>query len=192
MNYLHTDEPYPRGEICMKGASVFAGYFCRPDKTAECMEEDNWFRSGDIGMVYPNGTIKIIDRSKNIFKLSQGEYIAPEKMENIFVMSSFIEQCFVYGDSLKNACVAVIVPTQQAINTFSQAHGANWTENLGVKTEILGDMRRLALGSNCSSLEMPKKIYITVDPFSVDNDILTPTFKLKRRNAQQVYQLQID
>ena len=100
MEYLSSDKPYPRGEICIKGPAVFSGYYKRPDVTAEAFDEEGWFRSGDVGMIYPNGSVKIIDRSKNIFKLSQGEYIAPEKLENIFVLSHYIAQSFVYGDSL--------------------------------------------------------------------------------------------
>ena len=110
MDYRITDQPYPRGEVCMKGPSMFSGYFKRPDKTAECHDEEGWFHTGDVALVYPNGSIRIIDRSKNIFKLSQGEYIAPEKIENIFVLSHFVGQSFVYGDSLKNNVVAVVVP----------------------------------------------------------------------------------
>jgi long-chain acyl-CoA synthetase len=90
MNYLHTDKPYPRGELCMKGASLFSGYYSRPDKTAEAFDAEGWFKTGDVAMVYPNGSVKIIDRSKNIFKLSQGEYIAPEKIEGVYVLSPWI------------------------------------------------------------------------------------------------------
>lgn len=74
----------------MKGASLFSGYFKSPEKTASVFDSDGWFKTGDVAMIYPNGTAKIIDRSKNIFKLSQGEYIAPEKIENIFGLSGLI------------------------------------------------------------------------------------------------------
>lgn len=89
MGHLHTLDP-PRGEICMWGTSIMTGYFKNPEKTAEALTSDGWLYSGDVGIVYPNGSVKIIDRAKNIFKLSQGEYIAPEKLENVYVQSSYI------------------------------------------------------------------------------------------------------
>jgi len=93
---------------------VFDGYYKREDKTNEAFDQYGWFCSGDVGVIYPNGTVKVIDRSKNIFKLSQGEYIAPEKLENIFVLSNYIAQSMVYGDSLKNCCVAIVVADPEA------------------------------------------------------------------------------
>lgn len=123
MSYLSTDEPYPRGELCMKGPTVFDGYFKRPDKTAEAFDKDGWFKTGDVVMVYPNGTARIIDRSKNIFKLSQGEYIAPEKIENIFALSPWMAQTMIYGDSLRSCCVAIIVPNPDRVKAWANQNG---------------------------------------------------------------------
>lgn len=79
----------------------FCSYFRDPERTAATIDEHGWHHTGDIGQWLPNGTMKIIDRKKHIFKLSQGEYIVPEKIENIYIKSQYIEQVFVHGESLK-------------------------------------------------------------------------------------------
>ena len=92
MNYFsagNAEDPTPKGEVMLWGPSIMKGYFKNPEKTAKSFH-DGWLLSGDVGLVYPNGALKIIDRAKNIFKLSQGEYIAPEKLENVYVKSSFV------------------------------------------------------------------------------------------------------
>lgn len=116
MRYLTTDRNSqgalePRGEICIRGPGVFPGYYKDLDKTNEAIDSEGFLRSGDIGSLTQGGSLKIIDRRKNIFKLSQGEYIAPEKVENIYSRARGVQESFVYGDSLQNFCVAVIVPT---------------------------------------------------------------------------------
>mmetsp|Transcript_4415 Transcript_4415/g.7500 ORF Transcript_4415/g.7500 Transcript_4415/m.7500 type:complete len:405 (-) Transcript_4415:377-1591(-) len=116
MGYLTTQDP-PRGEICFKGPGVMKGYFLNPEKTAEAFI-DGWFLSGDVGVIQKNGGLKVIDRAKNIFKLSQGEYIAPEKLENIYVKSGFILQNWMYGDSLKDFIVGILVIDPEAAKKY--------------------------------------------------------------------------
>ena len=123
MSYLSTDKPYPRGELCMKGPSVFSGYYKRPEKTAEAFDAEGWFRTGDVCVCYPNGSVKIIDRSKNIFKLAQGEYVAPEKVEGIYVLSPWIAQSLIYGDSLRSCTVGIIVPDVDNAKKWARDNG---------------------------------------------------------------------
>merc|ERR1712110_314126 len=117
-------------------------------KTAEAFDEEGWFRTGDVGLVYPNGTVKIIDRSKNIFKLSQGEYIAPEKLENIFVLSPYIAQSMVYGASFKSCTVAIVIPEETVVAEWCENNksgsNAEVLVNEDFKKEIMDDMARLA------------------------------------------------
>ena len=195
MEYMSTDKPYPRGEICMRGSMIFNGYFLRPDKTAEAIV-DGWLLSGDVGQVYPNGTIKIIDRSKNIFKLSQGEYLAPEKLENAYIQSPLVTQIMVYGDSYKNCAVAIVVPDEVSLATWAKANGKEPNDVYEDQAEyakvVLDSINEVAKAKKFNSLEKPKEIYLTQDPFSIENDMLTPTFKMKRNVGKKLYQKEID
>lgn len=109
MGYFTTDSP-PRGEICVKTSSMIDGYFKSPDITAEKFV-DGYFLTGDIGVMESDGKVKVIDRKKNIFKLAQGEFVSPERLETLFVGAScYISQMYVYGNSLQSNILAVVVP----------------------------------------------------------------------------------
>ena len=185
MNYLSSDKPYPRGEICIYGPSIFTGYYKREDKTAECFDEEGWFLTGDVGQIYPNGSVKIIDRSKNIFKLSQGEYIAPEKIEGILGLSASIASIFIYGNSLRNNVVAVVVPEEKWVLLWAEKQGkqdnfAELIKSVDLKNEIAEDMLKIAKEKKLSSLEKPKQFTLVAE---LPENCITPTFKLKRNIA---------
>lgn len=126
MNYSVNDvingKSVERGEICFRGPNVFQGYWKMPEKTEETIDSEGWLHSGDIGLWLANGNLKIIDRKKNIFKLSQGEYVAPEKIENIYVQSKWIAQAFVYGNSLERVLVGIIVPNEEILETYCKVN----------------------------------------------------------------------
>ena len=119
LGYLSTNDP-PQGEICFWGSQVTKGYFKNEEKTREAFDK-GWLLSGDVGQVNENGTIKIIDRAKNIFKLSQGEYIAPEKLENIYVQSEYLLQCWIYGDSMRDFCIMFAVIDPETLTNISKS-----------------------------------------------------------------------
>lgn len=117
MNYYSTDKNEqgvntPRGEICLRGPIVFLGYYKEEQKTSEAVDKDGWLHTGDIGVILPNGALKITDRKKNIFKLSQGEYVAPEKVEQIYAKVAGVENSFLHGDSLQHYCLVIVSPTK--------------------------------------------------------------------------------
>ncbi|KAJ1570019.1 hypothetical protein HK096_005590 [Nowakowskiella sp. JEL0078] len=123
MGYSVLDKPYPRGEVLLRGANVFKGYLKDEAKTRETMTEDGWLKTGDIGLIDDKGKLTLIDRKKNIFKLAQGEYVAPEKIENIYSKCTRIAQIYVHGDSLQSELVAVVVPDFEVAVPEAKAKG---------------------------------------------------------------------
>ncbi|KAJ0398981.1 hypothetical protein P43SY_003586 [Pythium insidiosum] len=200
MNYTQHDSPCPRGEVCVRGSNVFQGYFKDPEKTAEAIDADGWLHTGDIGQWNPDGTLSIIDRKKNIFKLSQGEYVAPEKIENVYVKSPLVAQIFVHGHSLQNYLVGVAVPDADAVAEWARANGhsaeadalRDLYSSAALKQAILKDLDELAQRFGLMRFERVQKLHLHDEPWSVENNLLTPTFKLKRPQLVEYFSKQID
>lgn len=185
------------GEICIKGTNVFQGYFKEPEKTRETLDEDGWLHTGDIGTWLPNGTLKIIDRKKHIFKLSQGEYIAPEKVENVYSKSQYVAQVFVYGEGLKSCVIGVIVPDVENVKYYAAEHNIPGTLSVlcnhpEIKQLIMSDITDLGKKAGLKSFEQVKDIYLHPDVFSVQNGLLTPTLKSKRNHLKIYFKPQLE
>uniref|UniRef100_A0A8D1X653 Long-chain-fatty-acid--CoA ligase n=2 Tax=Sus scrofa TaxID=9823 RepID=A0A8D1X653_PIG len=194
MNYLAAKG---EGEVCVKGPNVFQGYLKDPAKTAEALDKDGWLHTGDIGKWLPNGTLKIIDRKKHIFKLAQGEYIAPEKIENIYLRSEPVAQVFVHGESLQAFLIAIVVPDVETLGHWAQKRGfvgsfEELCRNKDVKKAILEDMLRLGRDAGLKSFEQVRGISLHPELFSIDNGLLTPTMKAKRPELRNYFRSQID
>jgi long-chain acyl-CoA synthetase len=202
MKYLSTDRDHNgtpclgRGEICFRGPNVFKGYYKMPEKTAECIDSEGWVHSGDIGIWTTNGKIKIVDRKKNIFKLSQGEYVAAEKIEIINQKSPFIMQNFVYGDSFQDCLVAIVTLDPDYVPQWAKQNGVqgslqDLSKNPKLKAAILAEIKRLHGAEKLAGFELVKDIFLEPVAWTPD-DLLTPTFKLKRAPCQEKYKPAID
>ncbi|KAJ2780828.1 medium-chain fatty acid-CoA ligase faa2 [Coemansia javaensis] len=200
MNYLSTDRPCPRGEMQIRGACVFGGYLKDEQKTAEAILDGGWLATGDIARINEDGTLSIIDRKKNIFKLSQGEYVAPETLENAYGNDSNVLQIFVHGDSLQSCLVGIVVPDPDAfvpwarkIARDSAATIEALCRNPAVNAALLERLAAIGRKTNRQGFEILKAITIDHRPFdSETNGVLTPTMKLRRNIAADYYRPQID
>ncbi|XP_033479697.1 long-chain-fatty-acid--CoA ligase 1a isoform X1 [Epinephelus lanceolatus] len=194
MNYLAANG---EGEVCVKGPNVFLGYLKDPEKTAEAIDEEGWLHTGDIGKWLPNGTLKITDRKKHIFKLAQGEYIAPEKIECVYTLSDPVAQIFVHGDSLQACLVGIVVPDPDCLPIWIKKKGieGSYTDlckNKDVKNAILEDILRLGKEAGLKSFEQVRDIALHPELFSVQNGLLTPTLKAKRAELRSRFRGEID
>ena len=198
-----TGKPRPSGELCVRGPTLFKGYFKDVEKTKETIDKDGWLHSGDIAMIIPEhgNCFKIVDRVKNIFKLQQGEYVSPEKIENIYSNCKYIEQIFVTGNSLKSYLVCIIYPKFGDVIEFLKNKGIegvnkdnckNYFENEELKNDIINIMDKFGREKNLMGFELPKKVYLVKEPFSIENEIMTPTMKLRRHFAKKFFEKEIN
>ncbi|KAH6789316.1 long-chain acyl-CoA synthetase 2 [Perilla frutescens var. frutescens] len=186
----------PRGEICLRGNTLFSGYHKRQDLTSEVVI-DGWFHTGDVGEWQPNGSMKIIDRKKNIFKLSQGEYVAVESLESTYSRCPLITSIWVYGNSFESFLVAVVVPERKALEDWAlsnQEKGEipSLCNNTNARKYILDELNSTAKRHNLRGFEMLRAVHLEPIPFDIDRDLVTPTFKLKRPQLLKHYKDCID
>eukprot|EP00127_Corallochytrium_limacisporum_P000564 Clim_evm3s19 gene=Clim_evmTU3s19 len=201
MNYTSKDKPYPRGEFCVRGANIFRGYYKMPEKTAETKDKDGWLHSGDIAELLPNGAVRLIDRKKNIFKLSQGEYVAAEKIENILTKAAPVSQMFIYGDSLQSHLVAIAVADEDTFLPWCERQGITMTKDSNPNTPdvhdaLIKEFSRIGREHGLKGFELPKGVYVEKETWTPEDPedklVLTPTSKLRRPQARARYQAMID
>ncbi|KAK6159425.1 hypothetical protein DH2020_006739 [Rehmannia glutinosa] len=186
----------PRGEICLRGNTLFSGYHKRPDLTEDVLV-DGWFHTGDVGEWQPNGSMKIIDRKKNIFKLSQGEYVAVESIESTYSRCPLITSIWVSRNSFESFLVAVAVPERKALedwaaNNQEKGDFQSLCSNVKARKYILDELNSTAKQHNLRGFEMLRAVHLEPIPFDFDRDLITPTFKLKRPQLLKYYKDCID
>lgn len=204
-DYTVEDKPYPRGEILIRGPSVFREYYKNDEETKKVLDADGWFHTGDIGLVDEMGRFKIIDRKKNVLKLSQGEYISPERIENVYLGSTgIVSSAFVHGDPTESTLVAVFgidPPTfapfaskilQRTVEPTDVEGLRAAAQDPKVKQAFLKMLDKIGRKHKFNSFERVRAIYLDIEPFTIDNELLTPTLKLKRPQSAKAFRQQID
>ncbi|MGB8029337.1 MAG: long-chain fatty acid--CoA ligase [Terracidiphilus sp.] len=183
------------GELLVRGPSVFSGYWHKPAATAECLDADGWFRTGDIAHLDADGFLSITDRKKELLKTSGGKLVAPQPIENKLKNSVFVAQAALVGDRHKFIC-ALISPNFAALEEWARHHGI---EALS-RAALVADSRVVALyaeivrevNGSLANFESLKRFRIVADEWSQESGELTPSMKIKRRVLTTQYSAVID
>ena len=174
----------PDGEILVKGPNVMLGYYNRPDATAEAIDADGWFHTGDIGILEEGRFLKITDRKKEIFKTSGGKYIAPVMIENKLKESPFIEQVMVIGENQKYAS-AFIVPAFAFLKEYCKRKDIEYTTNEEminnpvIKARILQEVEKA--NKTLAQYETKKRPELLSREWRIEKNEMTPKLSLKRK-----------
>lgn len=173
LNYRATN-PKPQGEIWIRGTSVTSGYYNRPDLTEEALTPDGWLMTGDIGEWNAAGTLTIIDRKKNLVKLSNGEYIALEKLESVYKTCLLVENICVHVDPLYPKPVALVVPVEKSLRELAAAHEIqenDWQklcESAQVRSLVLNQLQQQARKSGLKGAEIISDVWLCKDLWTTE------------------------
>jgi long-chain acyl-CoA synthetase len=179
------------GELLVRGPSVSAGYWNRPDETAAAFTDDGWFRTGDIVERGPDDYLTFRERAKQLLVLSTGKNVAPGPIEDAFAASPVIEQCLVVGDGRKFVS-ALLVPNVEGLREWADSEGIDLPDDRAELSRDERVRRRIQrevdeINERFEPYERIKDFRVLSEPFSADDDTLTPTMKKKRRNILDRY-----
>ncbi|XP_032685154.1 long-chain-fatty-acid--CoA ligase 3 isoform X2 [Odontomachus brunneus] len=199
--YRVTDYPHPRGEILIGGDIVSTGYYKLSEKTKEdFFQEDGkqWFRTGDVGEFHADGSMKIIDRKKDLVKLQLGEYVSLGKVEAELKTCPVVENICVYGDANKAYTVALVVPNQYYLEEIANSLGITEKNRTAlcndpnIEKAVLQELVAQSQKCNLQRFEIPGAVKLCAEQWSPDMGLVTAAFKLKRKAVQERYQHEIN
>ncbi|MDO8606571.1 MAG: long-chain fatty acid--CoA ligase [Phaeospirillum sp.] len=178
----------PDGEILIRGELVMQGYWRDPEATAAAIDAEGWLHSGDIGVIDPDGAIRITDRKKDIIVNSGGDNIAPQRIESFLTLQPEIAQAMVHGDRRPHL-VALIVPDQEWAEGWAKANGRAGLGGLGHDSEFRRAVAQAVdrVNAQLSAIERIRRFIISDDPLSVENGMLTPTLKIRRHKIRETF-----
>jgi long-chain acyl-CoA synthetase len=184
------------GEILTRGPHVMKGYFNKPEATAAAIDGRGWFHTGDIGMLDAQGYLRITDRKKDIIVTAGGKNIAPQPIENQAKTSKFISNAVMLGDRRKFP-IMLIVPNQGQLEAWAArkgvSRGKDWTALLAepvVQAKMDREVARVL--ADRAHFELPKRLMLLPEDFTIESGDLTPTLKVRRRVVEKRFAQQID
>lgn len=216
-NYRVTNKPYPQGEIIMGGENVSKGYYKLPEKTNEEFFEENgrrWFRTGDVGEIHEDGTLKIIgesctfifksnkanhlilDRRKDLVKLQFGEYVSLGKVEAELKTCPIVENICVYADPTTTFCVAIVVANEKFLFELADRLGVKGDysaicSNSVIEKAVFKQLSEQGKKSRLVKFEIPAKITLSKEVWTPEGGLVTAAFKIKRKDIQDRYKAEI-
>ena len=189
------NRPGGEGEILVRGPNIMQGYYNLPEKTAEVLSPDGWFRTGDIGLIDDDGFIVITDRKKDLIKTSGGKFVAPQPLENELKTSRYVSQAVVVGNRRKYASV-LLVPNMDSVLRYAREHDMETDDPHAVleSSEVQALFEKLLekINHDKASYETLKKFCLVPEDFTIEAGELTPTLKVKRRVIEEKYDHLID
>lgn len=189
MNYFVKDL---KGELLVRGPQVFRKYYKNPEATAKDIDKDGWFSTGDVVHIR-NGRLYVIDRVKNFFKLAQGEYISPERIENLYLSKNpFVLQVYVHGHPSRQFTVAIVGINEEFGYQFVHLKEKGIAKmiaeinKLSFKKKLLAIMNK-NVSEYTNGIERARNVYFDINPLTVERNVVTPTMKLKRALASKFF-----
>ncbi|HSA58175.1 MAG TPA: long-chain fatty acid--CoA ligase [bacterium] len=179
----------PDGEILVRGVGLMKGYWKRPEGTRDSFDLEGWYRTGDLGSLDSQGYLTILDRKKEIFVLTTGKNVAPQAIENTLKLSPLVENACVFGDN-RNYMTALIYPEWSAVRKKLGADANPALDNPALLKLFNSEVQRLM--QSLPDYERVKRFALVEEPFSVDNDLLTPTLKLRRKQIEEYHRDKIE
>jgi long-chain acyl-CoA synthetase len=183
------------GEILTRGPHVMKGYYNKPQATAEAIDAEGWFHTGDVGVIDADGFLTITDRKKDLIVTSGGKNIAPQPIENVIKNSPLVGEVVMIGDR-RNFPSALVVPNFETLEKWARDQGLSFSsrEDLVQRPEVVAlyDQTVRDMTPHLAGFERIKKVALLPREFTLESGELTPTLKVKRRVIEQKYKDVID
>lgn len=188
LGYFASDDP-PRGEILVRTPHMVSGYLGDEAATRATFDEEGYFHTGDLGERQPDGRVRVIGRRKSVVKLAQGEFVAPERIEDALLASPLVAQLVIHADSQQSSVVGLVVPNRGSLALELGCVEADFEALAGeaARARVLADLRQVGHAAQLLPWELPSAIHLELEPLSVERGLLTSSNKVDRRAVAARY-----